>query len=116
VRADRGGESLNLADLPMVASSVVNYGLPDLAGRTVASLDITEMENLLRQAIWDFEPRVIRETVSVRAIPAEDALNHHNTLVFLIQGQLWGQRISESLFLRTEIDLEIGEVRLTDQS
>src|SRR5947207_11262009 len=45
--------------VPLVAESVLNYGLPSLAGRTTASIDVPEMERLLRQAIWSFEPRLI---------------------------------------------------------
>ena len=59
----------NLADSelaekhPLVAQSVVNYGLPDLAGLTASAVDIGELEALVRQAIWDFEPGILRHTL-----------------------------------------------------
>ncbi len=115
-RFSRGAEAVYLSDIPLVAHSVINYGLPDLAGTTAASLNVSAIESALLQAIWDFEPRVIRDTVTVQFVPAEEEMHRHNTLVFLIRGQLWGQRIADQLYLRTEIDLEIGEVRVTDQS
>src|SRR3954470_11693666 len=51
---------VDLEGFPLVAQSVVNYGLPSLAGRTSSGVDVPELERLLRQAIWSFEPRLIR--------------------------------------------------------
>jgi type VI secretion system protein ImpF len=62
---------------PHVARSVVNYGLPDLAGMTASTVDIGELEALVRQAIWDFEPRILRHTLRVRAHTGEDEMNHN---------------------------------------
>src|SRR6185295_13455985 len=36
-----------------VQRSSLNYGLPDLAGRTASSVDKAALERLLRRAIWD---------------------------------------------------------------
>src|SRR5688572_11608211 len=48
-----------LEDYPHVASSVVNYGLPAFSGTTASGMDVRAMENSLRQAILDFEPRLL---------------------------------------------------------
>jgi type VI secretion system protein ImpF len=103
----------NLADddlrerYPQVAQSVVNYGLPDLAGLTASAVDSGEMESLVRQAILDFEPRIISQSLTVRAHAADEM--NHNALVFEIHGELWAQPVPLELFLKTEIDLESGE-------
>lgn len=92
---------------PQVAKSVVNYGLPDLAGLTASAVKIGELESLVRQAVLDFEPRIIRDTLQVRAHGADEM--NHNALVFEISGELWAQPVPLELFLKTEIDLENGE-------
>jgi type VI secretion system protein ImpF len=97
---------------PHVAQSVVNYGLPDLAGLTASAVDIAELEALVRQAIWDFEPRILRHTLKVRAHSAEEM--SHNALVFEITGELWAQPVPLELFLKTEIDLESGEIAVSE--
>ena len=89
-----------------VTNTVVNYGVPDMSGIAVASVDVTQLERGIRQAIWDFEPRLIRGTVSVKALPT----NQHNKLIFDIQADLWAQPFPERLYLKTEMDLERGEV------
>lgn len=106
----------DLSDYPLIAETVLNFGLPDLAGRTASGLDVAELERLMAQAIRDFEPRILRNTVRVRAVAAGDATGQQNTLIFEIEGELWGQPAPERLFLKTEVDLELGEVHVSELS
>lgn len=108
------GSMQDLSDYPLVAHSVVNFGVPDLSGKTASGIDLAEVERRFRQAIWDFEPRILRDTLRVRAVAADDPANRHNTLVFEIEGELWGQPMPERLYLKTELDLEVGEVKVSD--
>jgi type VI secretion system protein ImpF len=50
----------------------------------------------------------------VRALPPGEQLSHHNVLAFEIAGELWGQPYPLELLIRTEMDLESGEVRLSE--
>ncbi|MDX1947499.1 MAG: type VI secretion system baseplate subunit TssE [Pirellulaceae bacterium] len=103
-----------LADrMPNVAQSVLNYGLPDLAGLTSSSINVGELERLVLQAIWDFEPRILRHTLKVVARTNEDTMNL-NALVFEITGELWAQPVPLELFLKTEVDLESGDIVVTE--
>ena len=105
----------NLAPYPQVASSVLNFGMPDLSGTTVAGTDPAALERALRQAIMDFEPRILRHTLNVRLEINEGQMSH-NAMTFLIEGELWAQPVPLRLYLKTEIDLEIGEVKVTGQT
>ena len=98
---------------PKVAESVLNYGLPDLAGLTSSSINVGELERLVQQAIWDFEPRILRHTLNVVARTNEDTMNL-NALVFEITGELWAQPVPLELFLKTEVDLESGDIVVTE--
>jgi type VI secretion system protein ImpF len=91
---------------------VVNYGLPDLAGLTASGIDVAELEQIVKQALWDFEPRIMRHTLKVRA--RADGEMGHNALVFEIEGELWAQPIPLELLLKTEIDLETGDIAVTE--
>lgn len=108
----------NLADdglrdrYPDVAQSVVNYGLPDLAGLTASAVDVAELESLVRQAILDFEPRIISKSLNVQAHAADEM--NHNALVFEIHGELWAQPVPLELFMKTEIDLETGDFKVAE--
>lgn len=112
----RLGVVQDLSQSALAAQSVINYGLPDLSGKTASGVDVVDLEAHLRQAIWDFEPRVLRDTVDVKAVLADPSGGTPNQIVFEISGELWGQPLPERLYLKTELDLEIGEVRVFDAS
>jgi type VI secretion system protein ImpF len=103
----------DLEDYPNVACSVLNYGMPDLTGKTVSGFDQRHMERLLKQVIVNFEPRILRNTLTVRVI-ADKTLFEHNALVFEIEGELWAEPQPLHLHLRTEFELEDGNVSVFD--
>jgi type VI secretion system protein ImpF len=104
----------DLDSYPEVARSVLNYGLPDLTGKVAAGIDTGEIERLIRQVIWNFEPRILRNTVMVRAVLADNRADKQ-AIAFDIEGQLWAQPLPLQLYLRTELDLVDGSVRVTGQ-
>jgi type VI secretion system protein ImpF len=98
----------DLSIYPHVKQSVLNFGIPDLTGTAAGNADRTTLERILRQAIVDFEPRIIRSTLKVRA----QATGEHNTIIFEIEGELWAQPLPERLYLKTILDLELGSVEV----
>jgi type VI secretion system protein ImpF len=103
-----------LARMPQVRRSVVNFGLPSLSGRALSSLDLAELERAIRQSIVDFEPRVLPDTLQVTALVETSDLDRHNVVGIEIRGQLWAQPMPLELLVRTEIDLETGKVEVAD--
>jgi type VI secretion system protein ImpF len=99
---------------PHVAGSVVNYGLPAFSGTTASGIDIRAMETALRQAILDFEPRLLAHSVRVRARMIESEENTHNRLSFDIECQLWAQPAPIALLLHTDVDLESGQTTVSE--
>jgi len=99
---------------PQVRNSVLNYGLPALAGSHASSLDIPRLERALRQAIVDFEPRILPDSVTVKADLERQSLDHHNVVSLKIAGLLWAQPVPIELLLRTQLDLESGQTRVEE--
>ncbi|HYN78264.1 MAG TPA: type VI secretion system baseplate subunit TssE [Lamprocystis sp. (in: g-proteobacteria)] len=97
---------------PEVAASVLNYGIPDLSGKTLSGTDPAGLERTLRQTIADFEPRIMRQTLQVRLEVDADQMGQ-NAMTFLIEGDLWAQPVPLRLYLKTEIDLEMGDVKVS---
>ena len=104
----------SLAHLPHARRSVVNFGLPAHSGQTASTLDIQDVERDLKQAILDFEPRILPETIEVKAIADVNQLDRHNIIGIQIRGQLWAQPVPLEMLIRTEIDLETGKVNIAD--
>jgi type VI secretion system protein ImpF len=106
-------EDMDPVAFPHVRRSVINYGLPALSGQTASSLDAAGLERSIREAIIDFEPRILPNTLRVRALEVGQ-FEHHNVIGVEISGQLWSQPIPIEMLVRTEIDLETGQVEVSD--
>jgi type VI secretion system protein ImpF len=104
-----------LDEYPEVLQSVLNFGMPDLAGHTASSVDVRLMERLLCKVIWDFEPRLLKSSVKVKLYVDEQHMDR-NAMMFDIEAELWAQPLPLRLFLRTEIDLENGGVKVSEVS
>ena len=104
--------SIDFDDDPVLGCSVINYGMPPLAGRPASQYDLSELARVLREVILRFEPRIIAHTLKVSA-EAKNA-DSHNVLGFRIEGQLWSQPIPLEIFMRTEIDLESGMTQVVE--
>lgn len=98
---------------PYVQDSVLNYGMPDVTGSTASSTDTRGLEKAVREAVVRFEPRISPKTLRVRVSRDETDMGR-NALVFTIEGQLWAEPTPISLYLKTEVDLETGDVSVTD--
>jgi type VI secretion system protein ImpF len=95
-----------------LASSVLNFGVRNAAGMTTSSSSADEIEYQLAEALRHFEPRILPNTVSIdMTVDPEEMSNR--SLRFEIRGDLWSQPIPESLFIKTQLDLETGKVKLT---
>ena len=103
----------DLEPYPEVRRSVLNYGMPDLAGRVVSDLDGPALEKELKRIVQDFEPRIKRKTLKVNVIIAQDE-SSYRAVRFEIQGELWAEAAQMYLYLKTEVDLETGTIRVSD--
>lgn len=104
----------SLEDYPLVAHSVINYGIPDLTGTTVSGANIATIQQQIKQAIWDFEPRILRDSVRIKVSVSNQQMNH-NAMMFDIEGDLWAQPLPLHLYLKTELDLETGDMAIMDK-
>ena len=100
VEGTKPGTEFRIGDFPEVERSVLNYGIRHLFGLTAP--DMGALEDSLYDAITVFEPRIIKNTLSVRAIMENQIVS------FEIAGDLWANPIPEKLFIRTKIDIEAG--------
>jgi type VI secretion system protein ImpF len=101
----------SLAAWPEVERSVLNFGLPSIAGHRISSFDAAAAATRLQKAIETFEPRLSHVHVTSEA---ESGRMDRNALVFRVEAELWGQPTPQRLLLRTQIDIESADVVITD--
>ncbi len=103
--------SVDLTRFPHVQRSVLNYGMPSLAGVSAASVDPAKTAANIEEAIRRFEPRL----TSVRVSPeTERGPGDGHKLSFRIDAELWCQPVPQHLVLRTRIDTESGTVTVAE--
>jgi type VI secretion system protein ImpF len=100
-----GQTQVELADYPEAYRSVLNFGTRQLCG--LLAPNTAELERQLLEVIQYFEPRILRNSLTVTATMNRQAIG------FEIQGEIWANPIPEHLFIKTKMDLEtshfIGE-------
>ena len=100
------GERLRLVDFPEAHRSVLNFGARQLCG--LMAPDMERLEAELAEAIQLFEPRILKNSLTVKATMTR------NIIAIEMRGDLWATPIPEQLFIRTKIDTETGQTVLGD--
>jgi type VI secretion system protein ImpF len=104
----------DLSECPSAQRSVVNFGLPSFTGGSIALLSTADTEEAIKEAILRFEPRLLPNTVKVKLVETSLHEDAHNTIALEIEAELWFQPMPLHMFMKTELDLEIGTARLTE--
>ncbi|HMW22520.1 MAG TPA: type VI secretion system baseplate subunit TssE [Burkholderiaceae bacterium] len=101
-------------DYPLAARSVLNFGMPPLAGQLASKIDMPGLTQALRDVILHFEPRILEHSLEIKPVEDQFFLDAHNLIEFEIRGLLWAQPVPLELLLRTQLDLEAGQVLVRD--
>ena len=101
------------AEFPQVVTSILNYGVPDLTGKTDTSIDTETIERGFLKAIQNFEPRLSRHGLTVEIKDESQALN---VFTLNISGEILINQILERMFIKTEVDLELAQIVLKEAS
>jgi type VI secretion system protein ImpF len=99
---------------PHAAASTVNFGIPPLAGAFLAARQWGDIENTIRRAIADFEPRLIADSLVVAPCTTTGAVERHNTLSFEVRGMVHMDPYPLEFMVQSSLDLETSEVSVTD--
>ncbi len=104
-----------LTDYPEVRRSVINYGIPVLSGKNFSEIEWADLEQAIREALILFEPRLLPDSLQIRARTVEPGQGHHNRLEFDIRAEIWSIPFPIELLLHSQLDLETRQVTLSDQ-
>ncbi|MBW8783929.1 MAG: type VI secretion system baseplate subunit TssE [Novosphingobium sp.] len=79
------GSAIDLDPYPEVKTSVLNYGVPDLAGKAIHLRLVLQRARDIRTAIRAFEPRFDASSLSVEV---SDKVERENAVTFEIHGDV----------------------------
>ena len=99
-----------ISDLPAVRKSILNFGLKDMADKTVDEADrINGIRDDLLAALRAYEPRLLYETMEVnRDEENEDDL----TIRFVVNSDMRADPIPTSIEFVTEVELDTGDIKI----
>lgn len=95
---------------PHAAASVLNYGLPPLAGSFMYEHKWDDISQAIRRAIIRFEPRLDAATLKVTPLLDEARQSSHNTLLFEIRAQILTQPYPTEFLVRSALDMELSHI------
>ena len=99
-----GEATFSIEDYPEALRSVINFGTRHLFGRT--SPNLKELERGLTEALYVFEPRILRNSLKIR-VQMEG-----NVIQLVVDAELWANPIPEHLHIKTRLDIENGHCTL----
>jgi type VI secretion system protein ImpF len=100
----------DLSDAPEVRKSILNFGFPELAWRTIDDNGLTEIAAEIETALADFEPRFTRKSIKARrdsVVKAGDL-----RLRFLVKAELRAQPVNVQMEFVAEVELDTGKIKI----
>lgn len=97
------GAVIDLEDYPHVQTSVLNYGVPDMAGKSLSRRMIAQRARDIRNTIRAFEPRIEEKSLVVEPI---DSIERVNSITYLIQGDITSAVKAMPVKFRTDIEAD----------
>jgi type VI secretion system protein ImpF len=100
----------DLSQAPEVRRSILNFGFPDLAWRTIDENALVEIAREIEIALADFEPRLARDSIKAKrdnSIVAEEL-----RLRFLVKADLRAQPVSVPVEFIAEVELDSGKIKV----
>jgi type VI secretion system protein ImpF len=103
--------SVDLAHYPQVRTSVLNYGVSDLAGKSLSSRAILRRAREIRDAVQAFEPRI--DPVSLN-VELSGKVERENSLTFLIEADVRSALRAIPIKLRTDVEADSSAVTVRE--
>jgi len=103
------GSIENLKPYPEVATSVLNYGVPDMAGKLLQRRAIQTRAREIKEAIRRFEPRIAPQRLDVTATDAKP-----NAVTFVIRADVTSAVMALPVEFKTDVEIDTGAATLRE--
>ncbi|MHA7772596.1 type VI secretion system baseplate subunit TssE [Roseibium sp. M-1] len=100
----------DLSDFPEVATSIINYGLPDLSVHIVDTVRIDRLADDIREALIRFEPRMDPRTLQVHR--DENAEGETFKVRFIIKAEIRCDPVRIGSEFIADVDPAFGRIKI----
>jgi type VI secretion system protein ImpF len=101
----------DLTPYPEVRASVLNYGVPDLAGKALTKQVVQGRAREIRDAIRIFEPRMDPRRVEVEALTSAE---RENAVTYVIRGDVTAAVQAMPVEFKTDIEVDTAFVTVRE--
>jgi len=102
---------VDLENYPQVRTSVLNYGVPDLAGKSLNERLVRKRAREIRTAIAAFEPRIDESTLDVEV---SDQIERDNAITYVISADVTSAVRAIPVKFRTDIEADTSAVTVRE--
>lgn len=97
----------DLEPYPQIKTSVLNFGVPDLAGKALTRAVVQTRAREIREAIVAFEPRMSPRDLEVEPLMAADRVN---AVTYVIRGDITAAVEAMPVEFKTDVELDTATV------
>jgi type VI secretion system protein ImpF len=109
-------KQLSLQNFPQARNSVINFGIPPLAGARFTESDLDVVAANIQRSLACFEPRILPGSLKVSAIRDKDSdVYRYNHARFRIEVSYWFEPYPIDMVVRAHWDMETGGVELREE-
>lgn len=103
--------AVDLSGYPQVQTSVLNYGVPDLAGKSMSRRMLIQRAREIRMAVRTFEPRFDEDSLTV---DISDSIERENAVTFVIDGDIRSAVRAIPVKFRTDVESDTAAVTVRE--
>jgi type VI secretion system protein ImpF len=101
----------DLRSCPEVRKSILNYGFPDMAHRSLDEANLSDVAREIEDALERYEPRLVRSTIKVYR--DENADKVALRLRFIVQADLFCRPVNVPVEFIADVEYDSGKVTLS---
>ena len=100
----------DLTEFPRVRISILNFGFPDMAHRTLDELASHNLENDLENSLKLYEPRLLRSSIRVRRDMSVNA--DELKIRYVVQADLSCEPLNVPVEFVADVELDSGKIQI----
>jgi type VI secretion system protein ImpF len=101
------GSTVDLSPFENVGRSILNFGLPDIVHRTIEAHDVEAIPNEIREALLNFEPRLVPESIAVARDETVDS--KELKIRFVVRADLFCDPVNVPVEFMADVELDVGK-------
>lgn len=105
------GSTLDISDMPLVAKSILNFGLADISSITVDEMAVVDVSAELCEILKSFEPRLVPESIEVERAADVDAVDMK--VSFTIRAEMRASPVDVPVEFVADLELETARMQIS---